>query len=100
MEQKAQRLVKEDRTHYLQDNRDASFVLPYIELVENHANVRVTNWTGLTTGPSICINQGGFIFSAELRVEEARLIAQALLMAADDAEKAIEAAYAQDEVAA
>ena len=100
MKQKAERLVKDDRTHYLQDNRDASIVLPFIELIGNHANVRVTNWTGLTTGPSLYINQGGFTFGAELRVEEARLIAQALLMAADDAEKAIDAAYAQHEVAA
>lgn len=100
MEQNAERLVKDDRTHYLQNNRDASIVLPYIELVGNRANVSITSWNEKPTSTSIYINQGGFTFTAELRVEEARLIAQALLMAADDAEKAIEAAYAQDEVAA
>ena len=42
--------------------------------------------------------RNGFNATVELHAAEARLIAQALLMAADDADKALEAA--QDEVAA
>lgn len=48
----------------------------------------------------MCASNGPFAFQESISPVEARLIAQALLMAADDAEKAIEASYDQDEVAA
>lgn len=47
---------------------------------------------------SMAIYRGAFHTNVELHAAEARLIAQALLMAADDADKALEAA--QNEVAA
>lgn len=95
MEQKAERLVKEDRTHYLQAIEDTGFVWPHMALIGNGAKVQIATWQKHTQDVTLSLNQGGFRFDAIMRVEEARMLGQALLMAAEDAEKAIDAAYAK-----
>lgn len=102
MEQKAERLVKDDRTDYLSEKHHGRTAA--------HATMALTGteWGVLTwnTRPrsvgrvTVCASNGPFAFQESISPVEARLLASALLMAADDAEKAIEAAYVQDEVAA
>jgi hypothetical protein len=101
-EAKAARTVKEDRTDYLTEERYGHTAA--------HATMALTGteWGVLTwnTRPrsvgrvTVCASNGPFAFQESISPVEARLIAQALLMAADDAEKAIDAAYVQDEVTA
>ena len=100
MEQKAERLVKDDRTDYLTEERHG--------YTATHATMALTGteWGVLTwnTRPrsvgrvTVCASNGPFAFQESISPVEARLLATALLMAADDAEKAIEDAYDLDEV--
>lgn len=100
MEQKAERLVKDDRTHYLQAIEDTGFVWPMIELMHTPSEVRITRWDHSPFDIQLSVTKSGFTFAGRMNPYEARLIARALLNAADDAEKAIDAAYDQDEVPA
>lgn len=102
MEQKAERMVKDDHTCYLTEERHGNTAA--------HATMALTGteWGVLTwnTRPrsvgrvTVCASNGPFALQESISPVEARLLASALSMAADDAEKAIESAYVQDEVAA
>lgn len=100
MEQKAERLVKDDRTHYLQQTDGCDFVWPCITLIGTQTTLHVTRWHDVLGLINLDLRNASFTLFEGLRAEEARLLGQALLMAADDAEKAIDAAYVQDEVTA
>lgn len=104
MEQKAEatRLVQDDRVEYLV-TPDANITWNHATLGRNGTHVGVITWTDTPQSLgaiTLTLNNSPFHFHETIGPAEARLLASALLMAADDAEKAIEAAYAQDEVAA
>ena len=99
MEQKAEatRLVSDDRVSYLV-TPDAWGTREDATLVREGSLASVATWTGdghsrgvVTLG----LRKGPFYYQENILPTDARLLAQALLMAADDAEKAIEAAYAK-----
>lgn len=94
MEQKAARLVKSDRTNYLH-TQDGAMCLGGITLVTSGTNARVATWPNHIGAVTLSLNNRSFSYGDEFRPQEARLLAQALLLAAEDAEKAIEAAYAK-----
>lgn len=106
MEQKAERVVGTDRTEYLQQIDSSGFVWPMIGLgrLDGHgrhgADVGVITWSEEGRGITLHIRQGGFDFSSVLAPQEARLLAQALLMAADDDVQAQAAACESIEVTA
>lgn len=104
MEQKAEatRLVQDDRVEYLV-TPDTNITWNHATLGRNGTHVGVITWTDTPQSLgtiTLTLNKSPFHFQENILPADARLLAQALLMAADDAEKAIEAAYAQDEVAA
>ena len=99
MEQKAEatRLVSDDRVSYLV-TPDAWGTREDATLVREGSLASVATWTGdghsrgvVTLG----MRKGPFYYQENILPTDARLLGQALLMAAEDAEKAIEAAYAK-----
>lgn len=104
MEQKAAatRLASDDRVSYLVTPQ-AWGTLAHATLAREGTLASVATWTddGQSRGVvTLGLRKGPFYYQENILPADARLIAQSLLMAADDAEKAIEAAYVQDEVAA
>lgn len=104
MEQKAAatRLASDDRVSYLVTPQ-AWGTLAHATLVREGTLASVATWTddGQSRGVvTLGLRKGPFYYQENILPADARLLAQALLMAADDAEKAIEAQAQLDEVAA
>lgn len=106
MEQKAtaDRTVSDDRVSYLVTPQPWG-VSGHAVLVREGTLASVATWTGEGQSRGVVtlgLRKGPFYYQENIIPADARLLAQALLLAAEDAEKAIEAqAQAQlDEVAA
>lgn len=100
MEQKAEatRLVQDDRVAYLV-TPDTNITWIHATLGRNRTQVGVITWTDTPESLgaiTLTLNKSPLHFHENILPTEARLLASALLMAADDAEKAIEAAAAEE----
>lgn len=85
---KAERTEHADRTHYLGERTKVGVY---------GTRVNVITWPD-ASGVTLALRQGAFDYQDQLQAQEARAIAQALLLAAEDAERA--AAAIQTEVVA
>ena len=99
MEQKAEatRLVSDDRVSYLV-TPDTWGTLEHATLVREGSLASVATWTGHSHSRGVVtlgLRKGPFYYQENILPTDARLLAQAILMAAEDAEKAIDAAYAK-----
>ena len=99
MEQTAERIERTSAVSYLGTEVTQDITVTSINTVRHGLRVSVTRWTepemradGMVT---LTLSGSAFTLSTDLHAYEARLIAQALLMAADDAEKALQAAQAE-----
>lgn len=101
MAQKIARLEMADRTYYRPKAPDGQPGSRQ-KLGLHAAEADVITWKDAHATPYVTLrlNHGPFGFQTQIPADEARLLAQALLMAADDADQAIEAVAANDEVAA
>lgn len=105
MERKAAatRRVEGDRVNYLEET-SYGHTSDHITLVREGTRASVLTWTSLqySVGTvTLCLRgKSTFSYQENILPADARLLAQALLMAADDAEQAIEATAIRDEVAA
>lgn len=91
-----------DRTYY-RPSQEGCSTSSCIQLGLSSTAVDVITWKdGLTeTEVTLGINKSPFTFQTQLTTDEARLLAQALQMAADDADMVIESqAHQLDEAAA
>lgn len=103
MEQKAERIERTSAVSYLGTEVTQDVTTTSINTVRHGLRMSVTRWTepemrsdGMVT---LTLSGSAFSLSTELHAYEARLIAQALLMAADDADKALQAAQAEEAAA-
>lgn len=99
MEQKAEatRLVSDDRVAYLV-TPDTNITWVHATFGRNRTQVGVITWTDTPESLgaiTLTLNKSPFHFHENIGPAEARLLASALLMAADDVEKAIDAAHAK-----
>lgn len=95
MAKQATRLELPDRTYYRPESETTPQDPGELTLVDTGAQVDVITWKGASSNNSITLTLGRnpFHLFAALHPQEARLLAQMLNMAADDAEQQIEAEY-------
>lgn len=99
MKQTVERIERTYAASYLGTKVTQDVTTTSINTVRHGLRVSVARWTepemradGMVT---LTLSGSAFTLSTDLHAYEARLIAQALLMAADDAEKALQAAQAE-----
>lgn len=97
----ARRHESDDRTNYLIEESYGNTFM-HATMARSGSEFSVLTWKNpLSLGRvSVCVSNGPFALQDVLHPAEARMLAQALTMAADDADHAIEAAAHCDEVPA